>query len=78
MIEVLRTNDPVRLSFALALLSDAGCEAFVADGFIASVEGSIGAFPRRVLVAERDEARARAALRPLDHAGPPGPEPTEE
>ncbi|MBI1340022.1 DUF2007 domain-containing protein [bacterium] len=66
MIEVLRTNDPVRLSYALALLEDAGCEPFVADRFVAAVEGSISAFPRRVLVPDEMAPRARVTLLALD------------
>lgn len=62
---VARTNDPVRLSFLAALLRDAGIEAVVLDGFSAAVDGSIGAIPRRLVVADEDE---RAALRVLREA----------
>jgi hypothetical protein len=62
---VARTNDPVRLSFLAALLRDAGIEAVVLDGFTAAVDGSIGAIPRRLMVADEDE---RAALRVLREA----------
>ncbi len=60
MREILRTNDPVRLSFILALLRDAGLEPFVADQFTSVVEGSISAIPRRVMI--HDE-QAEAALK---------------
>lgn len=70
MIEVLRTNNPIRLDYALVLLTRAGCEPFVADRFMASAEGGISAFERRILVPDEQEARARQALKELD-APPP-------
>lgn len=66
MIEVLRTNDPVKLSYAMALLTEADCDPFQADQFTSSVEGSIGAIPRRILVPEDREAAARQALKILE------------
>ncbi len=69
MRELLRTTDAVLLSFVQSLLSDAGVEAIVADAYISSVEGSIGAFPRRVLVPAEDLARSRAILRDADLHG---------
>jgi hypothetical protein len=63
---VLTTNCPVRLSFITALLADAGVESLVLDGFASATEGSIGAIPRRLVVAEEDE---RQALRVLREAG---------
>ena len=65
MIEVLRTNDPVKLSFALSILRDAGCHPFEADSFTASVEGSISAIPRRILVPHEEEQLARRVLADL-------------
>jgi hypothetical protein len=50
MREILRTNDPVVLNFAEALLRDAGLGPAVADGNMSVLEGSIGVFPRRLLV----------------------------
>ena len=63
---VLKTTDPVRLSFAEALLRDAGIEAVVLDAYISAVEGSIGAFPRRLAVGEADAAEAAAILKALE------------
>ena len=54
MAELLRTTDIVLLSYVNSLLSDAGIPALVADVHVSSVEGSIGAFPRRVLIAAED------------------------
>jgi len=58
MKELLRTNDPVRLSWLQALLRDAGIESLVLDHHTSLVEGSIGAIPRRLMVGERDYRRA--------------------
>ncbi len=62
MREILKTNDPVVLSFARHLLAGAGIEAVLFDGHASSVEGSIGAIPRRLMVRCQDEAAARRAL----------------
>ncbi len=62
MKELLRTNDPVRLSWLQALLRDSGIESLVLDHHTSLVEGSIGAIPRRLMVAERDWRRACAVL----------------
>ncbi|HUC19514.1 MAG TPA: DUF2007 domain-containing protein [Acetobacteraceae bacterium] len=65
---IARTNDPIRLSFLVALLKDAGIESVVLDGYINGAEGGIGAFPRRLAVAEEDESRARLVLRQAGEA----------
>ena len=62
MRELLRSNDLVRLSFIEALLKDDGIAAVVLDGHTAAIEGSIGALPRRLMVAEEDFAQARRRL----------------
>jgi hypothetical protein len=66
MREVLRSNDPVALSFAQALLRDARVDFVLLDAHIAAVEGSISAFPRRLAV---DESEYEAALDLLVEAG---------
>jgi hypothetical protein len=66
MIEVLRTNNPIRLDYAVVLLKRAGCHPFVADRFMASAEGGIPALERRVMVPDGWEAVAREALKQLD------------
>lgn len=66
MREVLRSNDPVRLSWLVALLADAGITAIVFDIHMSIVEGSIGALPRRLMVEDGDHART---LRVLGEAG---------
>jgi Putative prokaryotic signal transducing protein len=62
MKELLRTNNVVRLSWVQALLTDSGIDSLVLDHHTSLVEGSIGAIPRRLMVAERDFGRARALL----------------
>ena len=71
MIEVLRTNSVIRLDYAVVLLKRAGCQPFVADRFMASAEGGISAFERRILVPDEHVAVAREALKELD--APPDP-----
>ena len=66
MVELLRTNDIVRLSFLGALLADAGIESVVLDTHTSILEGSIGAIPRRLMVVDDDIVAAR---RVLDLAG---------
>jgi hypothetical protein len=66
MKELLRTNDPVRLSWLQALLKDSGIDSLVLDHHTSLVEGSIGAIPRRLVVAERDYRRACALLAAAD------------
>jgi hypothetical protein len=59
---VAKSNNLVRLSFLQALLKDAGIGCVLLDGHMSAVEGSIGAIPRRLAVAEEDEAQARRVL----------------
>lgn len=62
MIAIIRTNNPVTINFAEAVLKDAGIGYFVADTHASIIEGSIGAIPRRLMVLEDDEYAARRAL----------------
>ena len=62
MIELMRTNDPVVISFIESLLRDAGIEFFIADQNMSIVEGSLGILPRRVMIDEERAAEARALL----------------
>ena len=63
MKELLRSNDPVLLSFVEALLGEAGIGHAVLDTNMSIVEGSIGILPRRVLVEEDQWRQARRILR---------------
>ena len=66
MKELVRTNDPVRISWLTALLADGGIETVVLDANASIVEGSIGAIQRRIMVADEDLAPARALLEDAD------------
>ncbi|WP_042704156.1 DUF2007 domain-containing protein [Azospirillum sp. B506] len=68
MTELLRTTDPVRLSWLVALLADAGIEAVVLDSHTSILEGSIGAIPRRLMVDAEDAAQAVRILREAGEA----------
>ncbi len=52
MVELLRTNDIVYLSFVRHMLNEEGIDHVLLDEFTSAVEGSINAIPRRILVAE--------------------------
>ncbi|MEM9724281.1 MAG: DUF2007 domain-containing protein [Pseudomonadota bacterium] len=62
MEEILRTNDPALLSFAMAILSGEDIEAVVFDVHMSVMEGSIGVFPKRLMVASEDAVAARSIL----------------
>ena len=70
MKELLRTNNFVYLSFAEAVLKDAGVESLIFDSHMSVMEGSLGVLPRRLMVADEDLARAKKALA---EAEPPEP-----
>jgi hypothetical protein len=63
MRELIATNDLVLISYVEALLADQGIEAVVFDRNISLMEGSIGAFPRRVVVPEDAWHRASRVLK---------------
>ena len=63
MIELLRTNDPVLISFVQATLADAGIEALVLDTHASILEGSASAIPRRVMVMDEDLKTAKQILK---------------
>ena len=69
MRELVRTNDPVLVSAIEALLDGARIPHVVADHNISVLEGSIGAFPRRILVHECciEDARRLLAQAGLGH-----------
>jgi Putative prokaryotic signal transducing protein len=62
MRELLRSNDLVYLSFVAHVLDEEGIAHLVFDGYTSAVEGSIGAIPRRVMVADEDVVKATRAL----------------
>jgi hypothetical protein len=60
MVELIKTTNPVRLSFLQAVLKDAGVATFVADVGAASLWGT--AIPVRLMVDEADLAQARRLI----------------
>lgn len=63
MVTIVRTNDIVLISLLESMLGQAGLSVFVADAHVSAVEGSIGAFPRRIMVPEDEAAQARRLIR---------------
>jgi hypothetical protein len=61
--EVLKTNNPVLLNFAQALLDEAGIDVVVFDVHTSVIEGSLGILPRRVMVPDDQAAQAERILR---------------
>ncbi len=66
MRELLRTNDPVEISFIEYLLNQAEIYYMVLDTNMSVLDGSIGALPRRILVADDGWDTARDILRKSD------------
>jgi hypothetical protein len=62
MKELLRSNDPVLLSYVSALMEEADIGFLVADTNMSVLEGSIGALPRRILVESDRIGQARGVL----------------
>ena len=62
MRELVRTNNIVLVTAIQALLSDAHIDSFVFDQNMSVLEGSVGVLPRRIMVADEDEAPARRLL----------------
>lgn len=73
MKELLRSNDPVLMSYLEHRLREAGIEPLVLDAYTSIVEGSLGILPRRMMVAEEDHpvaARILDEVQEEDEAGP--------
>jgi hypothetical protein len=66
MRELVRTNDAVLITAIEALLNGAQIKHLVVDRNMSVLEGSIGIFPRRILV---DREQFDAARRLLEEAG---------
>nr|WP_316652784.1 DUF2007 domain-containing protein [uncultured Gellertiella sp.] len=62
MHELIRTNDPVVLSFAESLMRDFDIHCMIADQGMSILEGSLGALQRRLLVDSDEVDRARRIL----------------
>ncbi len=66
MRELLTTNDPVLLGYVEVLLADQGIAAVIFDRHISIMEGSIGVFPRRLMVSGDDWSRAARIMKDAD------------
>lgn len=62
MVELLRTNDIVYLSFVRHVLNEEGIDYLVLDEYVSAAEGSINAIPRRVVVDENMLESAKKLL----------------
>ena len=62
MIEIIRSNDVVLLGAVEALLKSAEIPCLIADQHMSALEGSIGAFQRRLLVRSDDAVEVRQLL----------------
>jgi hypothetical protein len=62
MQEILRTNDPILISYVRSLLMDAGIESVEFDSHIANLEGGVSAIPCRLMVIDADVDRAVSIL----------------
>ena len=63
MRELMRTNDPVKLSWLVSLLADSGIKALVFDTHTSILEGSLGVLPRRLMVTDDEYDAACRLLR---------------
>jgi hypothetical protein len=68
MRELTRSNDPIRLSFLTALLSDAGIDSIILDSHTSIVQGSLNMLEQRLMVAEQDLNRATRLMREAEAA----------
>ena len=62
MVELIRTNDPVLLSWLTAALAEIDIETVVLDTHTSVLEGSVSAIQRRLMVDDDDYARAKRVL----------------
>ena len=62
MQEILRTNNPVLISYARSLLMEAGIKSVKYDNHIANLEGGVSAIPCRLMVIDADVDLARSHL----------------
>ena len=71
MREILKTNNPVELSFARAVLEDAGIACVVFDAEMSVMDGSLGILPRRLMVADNMAEEAAVLIRDAMSSAPP-------
>ena len=66
MEELVRTNDPVLLSWLTARMAEENINFVVLDTHTSVMEGSISAIPRRIMVESRDLFLAKRILAEAD------------
>lgn len=66
MKELLRTHDPVLLSWVTAYLKDAGIETMLFDEHTGILQGSITAIEKRLMVADDNFEMAKTLLKECD------------
>jgi hypothetical protein len=71
MKELLRTNDPVALSWFTAVLTDAGIDSVIFDTHASIMDGSVAAIQRRLMVTDEDFPRGERLLAEMRAAGHP-------
>ena len=59
MVELLRTTDPVLISWLSTILAEVDIDTIVLDEYTSNIEGSSSAIRRRVMVIEDDFKSAR-------------------
>lgn len=62
LVEIVRSDDPVLVSFVEALLRDRGIGAVVLDQYLSQLHGAVGMQPQRIAVIDSDWADARLML----------------
>jgi len=62
LIELIKTNNAVTLSYVEALLRDSNIPFQALDLNMSTLEGSLGILPRRILVDEEYEDQARRLM----------------
>ena len=60
---VLKSNDPVVLSYATHVLEESGIDTLIFDTHASIMDGSMAMLPRRLMVADEDFNRAEMLLR---------------
>jgi len=66
LVELRRTNDVAWLTMAEAMLRGEGLDPIILDAASSVVDGSIGAVPRRLMIARPQAFMARSILTALD------------
>ena len=63
MRAVLKSNNPVVLSYATHVLEESGIQALIFDTHASIMDGSMAMVPRRLMVLDEDHDRADTLLR---------------